>query len=152
MISNWRLPIGYNHRLSIRIIIITETRWSGRKQVTDIAHRISMLKWQWTGHWARLAKRSIGRPQAVTTAVVEWRFTQDGWWELDASSRRSSEMASNWRRLCPAVGCSGLMMMMKIDWVFNRPTKRGKEKSPSDECCQCERQMDVHLLACQQFW
>jgi hypothetical protein len=51
-----------------------------RTKVTDIAHRISMLKWQWTGHisrridnrWAkrvlewrpRLGKRSVGRPQA----------------------------------------------------------------------------------------
>jgi hypothetical protein len=43
---------------------------------------------------------------------VEWRFAQDGWRELDASSRRSSEMVSNWRGLCPAVDCSGLMMMM----------------------------------------
>jgi hypothetical protein len=33
--------------------------------------------------------------------------------ELDASSRRSSEMARNWRGLCPSVDCRGLMMMMK---------------------------------------
>jgi hypothetical protein len=30
-----------------------------------------------------------------------------------------------------------------------RPTKRGKEKSPSDGHCQCEKEMDDHLLACQ---
>jgi hypothetical protein len=36
-----------------------------------------------------------------------------------------------------------------IDLVgINRPTKRGKEKSPSDGHCQCEKQMDNHLLAC----
>jgi hypothetical protein len=51
-----------------------------RTKVTDIAHRISMLKWQWAGHisrrtdnrrgkrvleWRpRLGKRSVGRPQA----------------------------------------------------------------------------------------
>jgi hypothetical protein len=52
-----------------------------RTKVTDIAHRISMLKWQWAGHisrrtdnrcWGkrvlewrpRLGKRSVGRPQA----------------------------------------------------------------------------------------
>jgi hypothetical protein len=29
-------------------------------------------------------------------------------------SRRSSEMASNWRGLCPAVDCSGLMIMMMM--------------------------------------
>jgi hypothetical protein len=51
-----------------------------RTKVTDIAHRIRMLKWQWAGHvnrrtdnrWGkrvlewklRLGKRSVGRPQA----------------------------------------------------------------------------------------
>jgi hypothetical protein len=28
---------------------------------------------------------------------------------------------------------------------------RGKEKSPSDGHCQCQKGMDDHLLACQQF-
>jgi hypothetical protein len=32
---------------------------------------------------------------------------------------------------------------------INRPTKRGKEKSPSDGHCQCEKEMDDYLLACQ---
>jgi hypothetical protein len=32
---------------------------------------------------------------------------------------------------------------------INRPTKRGIEKSPSDGHCQCEKEMDDHLLACQ---
>jgi hypothetical protein len=32
---------------------------------------------------------------------------------------------------------------------INRPTKRGKEKSPSDGHCQCEKKRDDHLLACQ---
>jgi hypothetical protein len=35
--------------------------------------------------------------------------------ELEASSRRSSEMARNWRGICPAVDCSGLVMMMMIE-------------------------------------
>jgi hypothetical protein len=34
---------------------------------------------------------------------------------------------------------------------INRPTKRGKEKSPSDGHCQCEKEMGYHLLACKQF-
>jgi hypothetical protein len=34
---------------------------------------------------------------------------------------------------------------------INRATKRGKEKSPSDGHCQCEKEMDDHLLACQPF-
>jgi hypothetical protein len=35
--------------------------------------------------------------------------------------------------------------------LINRPTKRGKEKSPSDGHCQREKEMDDHLLACQQI-
>jgi hypothetical protein len=31
---------------------------------------------------------------------------------------------------------------------INRPTKRGKEKSPSDGHCQCQKEMDDHSLAC----
>jgi hypothetical protein len=34
---------------------------------------------------------------------------------------------------------------------INRPTKRGKEKSPSDGHCQCEKEMDDHLLTSQSF-
>jgi hypothetical protein len=35
-----------------------------------------------------------------------------GW--MDASSRGSSKIARNWRGLCPAVNCTGLMMMMMM--------------------------------------
>jgi hypothetical protein len=35
---------------------------------------------------------------------------------------------------------------------INRPTKRGKEKSPSDGHCHCEKEMDDHLLACLQIF
>jgi hypothetical protein len=34
---------------------------------------------------------------------------------------------------------------------INRPTKREKDKFPSDGHCQCEKQMDNHLLAYQQI-
>jgi hypothetical protein len=34
---------------------------------------------------------------------------------------------------------------------INIPIKRGKEKSPYDGRCQCEKEMDDHLLACQQI-
>jgi hypothetical protein len=34
---------------------------------------------------------------------------------------------------------------------INRPTKRGKEKSPSGGHCQWQKEMDDHLLACQQI-
>jgi hypothetical protein len=30
---------------------------------------------------------------------------------------------------------------------INRPIKRGKEKSPSDGHCQCQKEIDDHLLA-----
>jgi hypothetical protein len=32
---------------------------------------------------------------------------------------------------------------------INRPTKRGKENSRSDGHCQCEKEMEHNLLACQ---
>jgi hypothetical protein len=32
---------------------------------------------------------------------------------------------------------------------INRPTKRGKENSRSDGHCQCEKEMEDHLLACE---
>ncbi|PZC72575.1 hypothetical protein B5X24_HaOG210906, partial [Helicoverpa armigera] len=38
-----------------------------RTKVTDIAHRISKLKWQWAGHIARRADGRWGRK------VLEWR-------------------------------------------------------------------------------
>jgi hypothetical protein len=34
---------------------------------------------------------------------------------------------------------------------INRATKRGKEKSPSEGHSQCEKEMDEHFLAYQQF-
>ncbi|PZC80416.1 hypothetical protein B5X24_HaOG214718 [Helicoverpa armigera] len=39
----------------------------GRTKVTDIAHRISKLKWQWAGQIARRADCRWGRK------VLEWR-------------------------------------------------------------------------------
>jgi hypothetical protein len=65
--------------VSLRDRIRNQVVWQ-RIKVTDIAHRISMLKWQWAGHisrrtdnrWVkrvlewrpRLGKHSVGRPQA----------------------------------------------------------------------------------------
>jgi hypothetical protein len=34
----------------------------------------------------------------------------------------------------------------------NRPTYRREDKSPSDGHCQCEKEMDDHLLASQQIF
>jgi hypothetical protein len=36
--------------------------------------------------------------------------------------------------------------------LIDLATKRGKEKSRFDGHCQCEKDMDDHLLACQQFF
>jgi hypothetical protein len=84
-----RAMFGVSLRDRIRNQVVCQ-----RTKVTDIAHRISMLKWQWAGHisrrtdnrwgkrvleWrARLGKRSVGRPQARwiddlrRTAVRSW--------------------------------------------------------------------------------
>jgi hypothetical protein len=66
--------VGVSLRDRIRNQVIRQ-----RTKVTDIAHRISMRKWQWAGHISRrtnrwgkrilewrphLGKRSVGRPQA----------------------------------------------------------------------------------------
>jgi hypothetical protein len=39
----------------------------------------------------------------------------------------------------------------KSRFNINRQTKCGKEKSPLDGHCQCQKEMDDHLLACQEF-
>jgi hypothetical protein len=49
-----------------------------------------------------------------------------------------------------------LVRFASIKWLdhrlsINRTTKRGKEKSSSDGHYQCEKEMDDHLLACQQI-
>jgi hypothetical protein len=43
--------------------------------------------------------------------------------------------------------CNNISQRLSI----NRPAKRGKEKSPSDGHCRCQKEMDDHLLACQQI-
>jgi hypothetical protein len=44
------------------------------------------------------------------------------------------------------------MTVLSIDINTSRSTKRGKEKSPSDGHCQCEKEIDDHLVACQQIF
>jgi hypothetical protein len=51
-------------------------------------------------------------------------------------------------RVCIQTACVWCAHRLSI----NRPTKRGKEKSPSDGHCQCKKEMDDHLLACQQIF
>jgi hypothetical protein len=52
---------------------------------------------------------------------------------------------------CRRPFCSRFRDIPKHRLNINRPT-RGKEKSPSDGHCQCEKEMDYHLLACQQIF
>jgi hypothetical protein len=74
---------------------------------TDIAHRITMLKWQWAGHisrrtdnhWGkrvlewrpRLGKRSVGRPQA--------RWSDDLRKTAGRSWMRLAEDRARWREI-----------------------------------------------------
>jgi hypothetical protein len=110
--------LGISLRDRIRNQVIRQ-----RTKVTDMAHRISMLKWQWADHisrrtanrWGkrvlewrpRLGKRSLGRSPARWSDDL--RKTAGRNWMRD---RGSSEMEGNWRDLWPAVDCSELMMML----------------------------------------
>jgi hypothetical protein len=58
---------------------------------------------------------------------------------------------------CSSILCANALGIRAIQsskhrLSINRPTKRGKEKSPSDGHCQCEKEMDDHLLSCQQIY
>jgi hypothetical protein len=46
--------------------------------------------------------------------------------------------------------CRVVSLVVNHRLSINRPTKCGKEKSPSDGHCQCKKEMDDYLLACQQ--
>jgi hypothetical protein len=83
-----------------------------RTEVTDIAHRIGMLKWQWAGHvsrrtdsrwdkrvlkWRpRLGIRSVGRPQA--------RWSDDLRKTAGRRWMRVAEDRARWREIREAYG------------------------------------------------
>jgi hypothetical protein len=52
----------------------------------------------------------------------------------------------------PTAGPSSGNLRISHRFSINRPTNRGKEKAPSDGHCQCEKEMDDHLMACQQIF
>jgi hypothetical protein len=54
--------LGISLRDQIRNQVIRQ-----RTKVTDIAHRTSMLKWQWAGHISRRTDNRWGK------RVLEWR-------------------------------------------------------------------------------
>jgi hypothetical protein len=94
--------LGVSLRDRIRNQVIRQ-----RTKITDIAHRISMLKWQWAGHisrrtdnrrgkrvleWrSRLGKRSVGRPQA--------RWSDDLRRTAGRSWMRVAEDRARWREI-----------------------------------------------------
>jgi hypothetical protein len=59
-----------------------------------------VLEWR-----PRLGKRRVDLCW-TPSGQLDWRFAHDSWLELNACSRRSSEMTSNWRGLYPAVDCA----------------------------------------------
>jgi uncharacterized protein YfbU (UPF0304 family) len=69
----------------------------------------------------------------ITIILQCFSAVQDGWRELDATSRRLSKVASNWRGLCPAVDCGRLMMMMMMILLtlYPRRGSRGMPDIPS---------------------
>jgi hypothetical protein len=59
---------------------------------------------------------------------------------------------SEWKEVMSFNGKRYVMSLYDTDSLsINRPKKRRKEKSPSDGHCQSQKEMDDHLLACQQF-
>ncbi|CAB3240548.1 unnamed protein product [Arctia plantaginis] len=97
-----RAMLGVSLRDRIRNEVIRQ-----RTKVTDIAYRISKLKWQWAGHisrrtdnrWGkrvlewrpRLGKRSVGRPQA--------RWSDDLRKMAGRSWMREAQNRSKWRAM-----------------------------------------------------
>jgi hypothetical protein len=109
-------------------------------KVTDIAHRISTLKWQWSGHFShrtdnrwskrvlewrpRLGKRGIGRPQD--------RWSDDLSRKASRSWMRVAEDRARWREIretyVQQTYCSGLCVIWwfgKIDQILQKYNKRG---------------------------
>jgi hypothetical protein len=68
------------------------------------------------------------------------------------NSSLSQRLRHQYDRQYYIVVASVMMNCLSHRLSLNRPTKRGNEKSPSDGQCQCEKEMDDHLLACQQIF
>ena len=97
-----RVMLGVSLKDRIRNEVIRQ-----RTRVTDIAHRISKLKWQWAGHvcrrtderWSRrvlewrprLGKRCVGRPAARWSDDMR-KLAGVGW-------MRVAEHREQWRAL-----------------------------------------------------
>jgi hypothetical protein len=98
-----RAMLGVSLRDRIRNQVIQQ-----RTKVTDIAHRISMLKWQWAGHisrrtdncWGkrvlewrpRLGKRSVGRPQARWSDDLRSPLLDIGWTYIEYGCKSAVEI------------------------------------------------------------
>jgi hypothetical protein len=93
--------LGVSLRYRIRNEVIRQ-----RTKVTDIAHRISMLKWQWAGHISRRTDNRWGK------RVLKWRprlgssvgFPQARWSDdlcrtAGGSWMRVAEDRARWREI-----------------------------------------------------
>jgi hypothetical protein len=94
--------LGVSLRDRIRNQVIRQTT-----KVTDKAHRINMLKWQWAGHISRrtdncwgkrvlewrphLGKRSVGRPEARWSDDLR-RTAGRSWMRVAENRARSREI------------------------------------------------------------
>jgi hypothetical protein len=85
-----------------------------RTKLTDIAHRISKLKWQWAGYISRRTDNRWGKRVLGWRPRLGKRSLRPGGVTICAG--RLAE-ARHWRGLCPAVDCGRLMMMMNDDKV-----------------------------------
>ncbi|CAH2235387.1 jg5955 [Pararge aegeria aegeria] len=113
--------LGISFRDKIRNEVIRQ-----RTKVTDIAFRVSILKWQWAGHvcrrtdgrWSRkvlewkrrVGKRSVRRPPTRWSDGLRKVAGID--WMSKAQDRKSWRCLKDERGLCPAVDAQWLLMMM----------------------------------------
>jgi hypothetical protein len=109
-------------RVSLRDQILNQVIRQ-RTKVTDIAHFITILSDSGLAISAveptTAGVNGFSSEERVSVNVVYDALRPGGVIcagrkELNASSRRWREMARSWRRLCPAVDCSGLMMTMML--------------------------------------
>ncbi|CAB3258972.1 unnamed protein product [Arctia plantaginis] len=133
-----RAMLGVSLRDRIRNEVIRQ-----RTKVTDIAYRISKLKWQWAGHisrrtdnrWGkrvlewrpRLGKRSVGRPQARWSDDLRKMAGRS--WMREAQNRsnslsaeESAEILSETFTYCAdvTIGRGSITNTRRCDWWNDR--------------------------------
>lgn len=110
-----RAMLGVSLKDRIRNDVIRQ-----RTRVTDIAHRISKLKWQWAGHisrrtdnrWShkvlewrpRLGKRSVGRPATRWDDDIR-RLAGVSWMRVAENRERWRALGETYVQQWTSVGC-----------------------------------------------